>query len=234
MRLTLFLKQSLQSNIHKAISIVRRRFHQKIKRKYKPKGDDDPAGLKGIPKIAIAAEFIEIDKLGLFYSYGHFVGCRSPPPVLHFLDLKNLEMEDKLMKEHEKEYTLLVGGKRIPVSEKVYKAYYQCRDREKYLDKLASHNNISLEDCVEEGIQVEHEIASVKMSMEDAIVDRESIEKMRKCLSLLDLSERRLIEALFFEDMSEHQFSKRTGIAQRTINDQKRRILSKLKKLMEK
>lgn len=87
MRLTLLFKKSLLSNIHKAISIVRRRFHQKIKRKYNPKGNDDPADLKGI-KIAIAAEFILFDKLGLFHSYGLFVGCRSPPPVLHFFDLK--------------------------------------------------------------------------------------------------------------------------------------------------
>ena len=138
------------------------------------------------------------------------------------------------MEKHEDIYTLLVGGKRVPVSKKVYKAYYQCRDREKYLDKLASNNSLSLEDCIEEGIPVEYQIASAETSMEDTVADREFIEKMKKCLSLLDLSERHLIEALFFEDMSERQYAKRTGIAQRTINDQKRRILSKLKKLMEK
>jgi len=138
------------------------------------------------------------------------------------------------MEKHEKEYTLLVGRKRIPVSEEVYKAYYQCRDQEKYLDKLADRNNISLDNCVEEGVSVEYRISSAERSIEDDIVDRELIEKMRRCLSMLDLSEKQLIESLFFEDLSERQFSKRSGIAQKTINDQKRRILSKLKKLMEK
>lgn len=41
------------------------------------------------------------------------------------------------MANNNKIYTLLVRGKRIPVTQEIYKAYYYCRDREKYLDKLA-------------------------------------------------------------------------------------------------
>jgi hypothetical protein len=53
--------------------------------------------------------------------------------------------------EHSK-YTLVVNKKRISVTKEVYKAYYHCRNREKYLDKLANKNNISLENCMEKGI----------------------------------------------------------------------------------
>jgi len=91
MRLTLSIKQSFLSNVHKAISIVKCRFQQKIKRKSKPKGDDDPAGIIEIILIVIAAEFIFFDKPGLFNCYGHYVGCRSPPLFLHFSDLKILK-----------------------------------------------------------------------------------------------------------------------------------------------
>lgn len=41
------------------------------------------------------------------------------------------------MDNHDKKYTLLVKGKRISVTKEVYKTYYHCRDRKKYLDKLA-------------------------------------------------------------------------------------------------
>ena len=138
------------------------------------------------------------------------------------------------MDKHEAEYTLVVSGKRIPVSQEVYKAYYQCRNREKYLEKLAERNNISLENDAKAGSFMEFQIVSAKNSMEDAVINRELIKKMKSCLSLLDNDERSLIKALYFENLSERQLSRRTGIAQRTINDHKRRVLSKLKELMEK
>ena len=63
--------------------------------------------------------------------------------------------------EHSK-YTLVVNKKRISVTKEVYKAYYHCRNREKYLEKLANKNNISLENYMEKGIPVEYIITSVE------------------------------------------------------------------------
>jgi DNA-binding NarL/FixJ family response regulator len=59
------------------------------------------------------------------------------------------------------------------------------------------------------------------------------IEKMLSCLKLLTLQDQELINELFFEGKSEHQISRETDIAQRTIHDRKVRIICKLKKLME-
>jgi DNA-directed RNA polymerase specialized sigma24 family protein len=132
------------------------------------------------------------------------------------------------------EYTLLVGKKRIPVTQEVYKAYYRCQDREKYLDKLAEKNNISLEGCAEKGISVEYIIATAEDSMEDAIILNEMIAKILRCVQMLDGSDRKLIVELYLRSKSERQMSRETGVPQRTINDRKRKILSKLKKLMEK
>lgn len=42
-----------------------------------------------------------------------------------------------------------------------------------------------------------------------------------------------LMNALFFRKLSEREWSAETGIPQKTINDRKRRILIKLKKLLE-
>jgi hypothetical protein len=85
------------------------------------------------------------------------------------------------MADNNKIYTLLVRGKRIPVTQEIYKAYYHCRDREKYLDKLAEKNNISLEGCAEKGISVEYIIAIAEDSMEDTIILNEAIAKMLRC-----------------------------------------------------
>lgn len=138
------------------------------------------------------------------------------------------------MEEHERKYTLVVQKKRIAVSEEVYMAYYHCRDREKYLDELAETNNISFEACHEKGIQVEYLLVSAAESIEDRIIMKEMIAKMFRCLTLLDENERRLINELFFKGKSERQLSAETGIPQKTINDRKRKVLLKLKKIIEK
>jgi RNA polymerase sigma factor (sigma-70 family) len=143
-------------------------------------------------------------------------------------------MEDKLMDNHGKEYTLLVRGKRVSVTKEVYKAYYCCRDREKYLDKLAEDNNISLEGCYERGISVEYIISSTEDSMEDTIITGMLLVKLRQCLKMLDDSEKMLIVELYLRGKSERQLSKETGIPPMTLHDRKRKILNKLKNLMEK
>lgn len=138
------------------------------------------------------------------------------------------------MKEQKRIYTLVVKKKRIAVSKEVYTAYYHCRDREKYLDELAQDNNISLEACIEKGIQLEYALASAQESIEDRIIMKEMSAKMLRCLTLIDENERMLINELFFKGKSERQLSAETGIPQKTINDRKRKALRKLKKIIEK
>ncbi|MDT3698355.1 MAG: sigma-70 family RNA polymerase sigma factor [Thermincola sp.] len=138
------------------------------------------------------------------------------------------------MDNHDKNYTLLVMGKRISVTKEIYKAYYQCRDREKYVDKLAEKNNISLEGCNEKGISVEYIISTTVDSVEDTIITEMLLIKLRQCLKMLDESERMLITELYLQGKNERQLSCETGIPQRTINYRKRNILAKLKKFIEK
>lgn len=138
------------------------------------------------------------------------------------------------MDNHDKKYTLLVRGTRVIVTKEVYKAYYRCRDREKYMDKLAEDNNISLEDCNEKGISVEYIISTAEDSMEDTIITGMLLVKLRQCLKMLNESEKTLIVELYIRGKSERQLSKETGIPPMTIHDHKIRILKKLKKMMEK
>lgn len=138
------------------------------------------------------------------------------------------------MNNHDKKYTLLVRGTRVIVTKEVYKAYYHYRDREKYLDKLAEDNNISLEGCNEKGISVEYIISTAEDSMEDEIVQRDMVKRLKQCLLQLNEAERQMIKALYYLKKSEHQLSAETGIPRMTIHNRKKRILSQLKKLLEK
>ncbi|MBZ2174680.1 hypothetical protein K8M07_05400 [Schnuerera sp. xch1] len=64
------------------------------------------------------------------------------------------------MNNYDRKYTLMVRGIRVTVTKEVYKAYYRCRNREKYLDRLTQNNNISLEGCNEKGIPIEYIIST--------------------------------------------------------------------------
>lgn len=138
------------------------------------------------------------------------------------------------MEEQESKYTVLVNKKRVAVGKEVYKAYYQQKEREAYLDKLAGKHNISFEECKEKGIQVDYLLSCAEESIEDGVIKKEMLKKLALCLETLSEQERLLIYALFFQGKSERRLSAETGTPQRTINDRKRRILLKLKKLLEK
>ena len=58
-------------------------------------------------------------------------------------------------------------------------------------------------------------------------------EKLRKCLLLLSFAERSLIEALYYQEKTERELSKETGVHYSTIHSRKKKILEKLKKLLE-
>lgn len=54
-----------------------------------------------------------------------------------------------------REYTLIVKGKRIPVTYDVYKAYYQEYEHERYLKNKTAKYEHSLEQFIETGISIE-------------------------------------------------------------------------------
>lgn len=138
------------------------------------------------------------------------------------------------MEEQGRRYALVIKKKRIEVTEEVYKSYYKLTEREKYLDKLAEKKHIPLETRRQSGLEADYILSHTVESIEDCIVKQEMLEKLKLSLETLSDQERLLIYALFFEEKSERQLSAETEIPQRTINDRKRKILMKLKKLLEK
>ena len=60
------------------------------------------------------------------------------------------------------------------------------------------------------------------------------IQRLYQCLAQLTNEEQELIFILFFENKSEVQLAAETGIPRMTIHNKKKRILARLKKLIEK
>ena len=140
----------------------------------------------------------------------------------------------------ENKYTLLVNKKRISVSEEVYKAYYQQKEREDYLDKISKKHDMFFVECEKKGIQVEYILSLTEESIKDKLIEAEDklikmemLAKLPEAVKKLSEQERLLIDNLFFNGKSQRRLSTETGIPLMTISDRKRRILKKLKKLLE-
>ena len=90
----------------------------------------------------------------------------------------------------------------------------------------------SREDSYERLLEGNKQFPSDDEDVDDAAIKAVMIEKMLTCLKRLSPEKQKLITALFFDNKSEHQVSRETGVPQRTIHDRKIKILAKLKRLM--
>lgn len=138
------------------------------------------------------------------------------------------------MAEHKK-YYINVPGALVEVSEGVYFAYYQEKRRGRTLKEKDERNGAVSYDGLDTPELTGQEMIPDRdaVSVEDAAIANILRDKLHRCLALLDEPDRQLIQALYFEGLSERKYAKRVGIPQRTISDRKRRILDRLKKLLE-
>lgn len=138
------------------------------------------------------------------------------------------------MAEHKK-YYIHVPGALVEVSEGVYFAYYQEKRRGRTLREKDERNGAVSYDELDTPELTGQEMIPDRdaVSVEDAAIANILREKLHRCLALLDEPDRQLIQALYFEGLSERKYAKRVEIPQQTISDRKRRILARLKKLLE-
>ena len=150
-------------------------------------------------------------------------------------------------------YVITVDGIKVEVSEEVYTAYAQGGYKMENMEFGTKSDRI-LQDADGRAVRDEHgnpvvlpereisldkligedwDFSSSELSAEDTVLARIETEALYRYLNMLDANERDLIDALFFEGMTEREYSAQSGIPQKTINDRKRRILEKLKKLMQ-
>jgi len=139
------------------------------------------------------------------------------------------------MPNNKKAYTIIVKNVRIEVSEEVYRAYYKEREHEKYIDKVSRDKNISLDELIEIGFNIELNCSDIpKESAEDEAIKNILIEQIKEKLKLLEPEELLIIKEIFENGVSERELARRTGIPVQTLNDRKKAILNKLYWLMKK
>ena len=69
--------------------------------------------------------------------------------------------------------------------------------------------------------------------MEDLAIAKELNERLHHIVAALPKAERELIQAIYFEDMPASDYANRIGLTHRGVNKQRKRILSKLRMLLD-
>lgn len=146
-----------------------------------------------------------------------------------------------------KDFYLYISGKRIKVTEEVYREYYRAKDKEHYfMERLKKGHTIidpdtkerrvvpGREKSYEQLIEQDWQFMASETSVEDDAVKAVLLEKLQNVLHSLSDNEMALVEELFYLEKTEREAAKRFKVSQNTIHYRKNKVLDKLRKLMEK
>ena len=76
-------------------------------------------------------------------------------------------------------------------------------------------------------------IVDEAVDVAETVVHAVMVDRLKTAMSLLSGGEQALINAIFFEELSEREVGLRLGVTQSVVNKRKTKILAKLRKIME-
>lgn len=135
------------------------------------------------------------------------------------------------MATQERIYALIVKGRRIPVTQAVYKSYYQEYEHERYLTKKSVAHEYSLEQLVEAGVSIDYYCICSQSPVEDTLLSTEQVRQLHDCLSELSPEEQAILVGIFFYDQSAKELAGRLGVSASAVSYRKQKALQKMKRL---
>jgi len=135
----------------------------------------------------------------------------------------------------EKKYYIRVPEALVEVSEEVYKAsrymdrHFQTLEEKDARNRVFSYDALDTEDML--GAELFPDQAT--SSIEDQVIASMMAAKLRRCIALLPEEDRKLIQAIYYDGLSEREVSKHEGIPQTTVSYRLRQILRKLQNLFK-
>ena len=115
-----------------------------------------------------------------------------------------------------------------------YTEFYRDKERWRYLQKLDTKNSLlSLDGFMDDEGNALDFIADESADVEKAVIHAVMLDRLKNALPLLSDSEQALIQAIFFDGLTEREVGFRLGMTQSVINKRKAKILAKLRKIIE-
>lgn len=130
---------------------------------------------------------------------------------------------------------LPLHGMLMEVPEDEYKAFYKDKRRQKYLAERSrdngdfSYDMLTTDEFNGEDILIDTMADTAGQAEKNVLVA-----KLRQAVAGFSEDERQLLDALYYRGLTERGWSAQSGIPQKTVNDRKKRLLKKLRKIFEK
>ena len=137
------------------------------------------------------------------------------------------------MADREK-YIIKVEGKLVEVSQEVYFAYFRMERQERWQEEKQREHGVMSYDALDDGemVGLEDVVDTASPGLEDAVIAGEFRDRLRNAIASLPKEDRELIQAIYYEEMSERAYAKQHGISQNCAYKRRRRILSRLRAIM--
>lgn len=146
-------------------------------------------------------------------------------------------MKEKIERnaKESKVYTIPVERTRVQVTREVYQAYYGFERHLRTLEEKDTRNGtVRYSDLDTEETLGEEMIPDLDApAVEATAVTRVMREALREALLQLSEAEYQLIQALYYENISERDYAAQLGLSQRGLNKRRHKALAKLKKILE-
>lgn len=132
-------------------------------------------------------------------------------------------------------YYITVNGEKIPVSKEIYNAYRQMRRQERtLLEKEQRNHVVNYEDFSTGEISGEEMIYDpAQICVEDIVLSKLIYRKLHRAIDMLPQSERNLILDVYFFGYSLRSIAERQGVSHMTVQRNTKKVLTKLKELIE-
>lgn len=135
----------------------------------------------------------------------------------------------------EKKYYIPTPQGPIEVPYDVYHAYWQMARQERAQEEKERYHGTYSYDALDsnEMLGMESIPDLDSPSVEELALAKVIIDWLRRCITLLPEGERELIQALYYDGMSEREYGRQLGISQKAVNNRRRKALNALGKMMK-
>ena len=133
------------------------------------------------------------------------------------------------------QYIIRIQGDLIEVTPDVYYAYFRMERQERGQEEKKKRNAVVSYDALdtEKTTGAEAMPDLIIPSLEQQIMNQEIHDALHRAVDALPKAERELIKAIYFDGKSEADYAKASGMSQTGVSYRRRKILSKLKLLLD-
>lgn len=125
-------------------------------------------------------------------------------------------------------YSIPIGGERVPVSEAVYRAYWQSYERERYLEKRDAERSYAFSQLEAYGVPADSYLGDGRSAADEAL-ERAQIAALYEALATLPEGGDWLL-ALYAGETTERALARRWGISPGAAHKRKLRALKELRR----